>query len=733
MAFFRVASFLLLASAVTATSPTAKVVQLLEDLETETKEEQSAENKTFANYSTWATTTIAAKKTAIADGESEVGIQTALIEEKSTAVEELQKTLKEQTSKKEVLEAEKLASKRQCDKDQSTYEVEKADLVSAQTALQEAIEKMAEAAGTPEPSLLQSGSKLQQTLDLAEALGFLNAPKHRAVVAFLQEGKPKWLEKEGEQYNKTDYEFQSGGIVQTLKELEVEFTSDLGALESKWNDTSVACDKTENNKKTAIESVAAAIASTTTTKGATEEELAKAKAALKDAKDTLKSDRDVLSDTQEDFDARTADFNQRSKNRAGEIEAIGAALKVMKEQVQGVESVLTNTSSTDGNETQQDSAPSFFQQISHHDNDNHAVTQANHAEAERAKAARAEAASFLSKAGSDLNSLRLSGLALRMFDAPLSAGNDPLKFLKDMTQKMLNTLSVDRTAMTTKRGQCDTQIMKASKERNRRMREATALDAKIKALNITSQELEEKISLLSTAITTLEDDLVTATKLRTEESNENLKGIADAKEGYKLVKFAIGGLKDFYRKAALNANRYDEAAAFLQQRSESAREDSDPSAGFDGSYAGKQDKALGIVTMMETIQEDFKKTAEETEKEEMDAADKFTKLKSETKVDIASKKTSRTMSKNDLEATINDLAASKTSLAMTQQLRDSAIETLADITEDCNKAEAAFQVKVEKQKEDIDMLKKALCILDTHHIIPSCDKASGDNTSEAAQ
>lgn len=727
MASLMVASFLLLASAVTATTPTAKVVKLLEDLETEAKKEQSAEKGTFEEYSAWCTKTIDGKKNAIADGESEVGVQTALIEEKSTDAEALQKTLKEQTSKKEMLEAEKLASKRQCEKDQSTFESAKADLVSAQKALQDAIDKMAGAAGE-KPSLLQFGSELQQSLDLAEALGFLNAPKHQAVVAFLQEGEPEWLEKDGEQYNKTDYNFQSGGIVQTLKDLEVQFTSDLDAHESKWKDTSDACDETETNKKTAIETIAGAIASTTTSHGATKGELAKAKAALQAAKKTLKEDRDLLNDLQEDCDAREADFGQRSKNRAGEIEAIGAALKVMKEQVEGVESVLTKPSllSTDANVVaQQASVPSFFQQMSHHDIHNHAVAQTNHAEAERTKAAREEAASLLSKAGSDLNSLRLSGLAFRVQkNTSLSAGDDPLKFLKDMAQKMVNDLSVDRTAATTKKGLCDTQIMKASKEQNRRIREAAALDAKIKALDITRQELDEKIGLQSTAITTLEGDLNTATKLRTDESGENLKSIADAKEGYTAVKGAIAGLRNFYEKAARNANRYDEAAAFLQHGSKSSREESDPSAGFDGSYAGKQDKALGIVTMLETIRDDFKKTAEETEKEETHAADKFAELKSKTKVDIASKKTSVTMNKEDLEATINDLAAGKDSLILTEQLRDTAKDTLADLKEDCDKAEETYQEQVKKQKEEIAMLKQALCILDTHHTIPGCDNTS---------
>jgi len=364
--------------------------------------------------------------------------------------------------------------------------------------------------------------------------------------------------------------------------------------------------------------------------------------------------------------------------------------------------------------------PSFFQQMSHRDIHNHAVTQSNNAEAKRTKAAMAEAASFLSKAGGDLNSLRLSGLAFRMQSTP-SAGSDPLQFVKDMAQKMVNDLEVDRTAATTKKGLCDTQMMKASKERDRRFREAMSLDKKMKVLDITRKQLIEKIDLQSSSITKMEGELNTAMKLRTNESSQNLQTIRDAKTGFEAVASAIVALENFYKKAARNANRYDEAAAFLQQGSTASREEADPSAGFEGSYGGKQDKALGIVTMLETIRDDFKTTAEETQKEETDAADTFTKLKSKTKVDIASKTTSKTMNKEDLEATINDLSAGKDSLTTTVQLMDVALETLTDLKEDCDAAQLTYDQRTEKRRNEIGMLKQALCILDTHHTMSGCD------------
>lgn len=555
-------------------------------------------------------------------------------------------------------------------------------------------------------------------------MGFLKEPKHAAMVAFLQGGKPAWLEEEGEQYNQTDYSFQSGGIVQTLKDLETQFTAERESLKVNWETTSAACASTQASKKTASEETGDAITRTKGLYSTTQGDLAKGKAALQAARKALKEDRAFLNDLNSNCGARSGDFAQRSKNRAGEIEAIQAALKVMKDQVEDLaasvaESSLLSTR-TDVS-VQLPSFGSFIQQKAHNDAKQHAVTKMNSAEAEMNAAALAQASTFLSKAGSDLNSLRLSGLALRM-EQTTASGTDPLQFVKEMTEKMLNDLQTAATAATTKKGLCETQKMKTSKERSRRSREAMSLDKKMKALDITRQELIETIDLQSSSISKMEGELGAVIKLRANESSQNLATIRDAKKGSDAVADAIGALQNFYNKAARRANMYDEAAAFLQQGSHAAKED--PSAGFEGSYAGKQDKALGVVTLLETIRDDFKTTAKETQEEENDAADKFTKLKSESKVSIAGKRTSMTMNKEDLESTINELSAGKESLTSTVGLLDTALTTLEDLNKECAASELTYEQLKAKRENDINMLKQAMCILDTQHVDPSCSAST---------
>merc|ERR1719343_1890277 len=104
-----------------------------------------------------------------------------------------------------------------------------------------------------------------------------------------------------------------------------------------------------------------------------------------------------------------------------------------------------------------------------------------------------------------------------------------------MTEKMINDLQTEDTAATTQKGFCDTQMMKASKERDRRFRESMSLDKKMKALDTKRTELLETIELQTSSISDMEKDLSAATELRMNESAENLQTISDSSLGGKAV------------------------------------------------------------------------------------------------------------------------------------------------------------------------------------------------------
>jgi len=299
-----------------------------------------------------------------------------------------------------------------------------------------------------------------------------------------------------------------------------------------------------------------------------------------------------------------------------------------------------------------------------------------------------------------------------------TAATSPLQFVKQMTEKMINDLQTEATAATSQKGFCDTQMMKASKERDRRYRESMSLDKKMKALDTKRTELLETMELQKSSISGMEKDLSAATELRMNESAENLKTISDSKLGGKAVDNAIAALNSYYKKAARSADRYDEATAFLQQDAQISKED--PNPGFEGSYAGKQNEALGVVTLMEVIRDDFKRTSEETKAEEDEAADKFTELKSESRIDIESKRTSMTLNKEELSVTNNDLSSGKESLKSIVGLLDAALSALEDLKDQCVNNQMSYEERKTKREKEISDLKTAMCILDPLGVEKGC-------------
>jgi len=284
---------------------------------------------------------------------------------------------------------------------------------------------------------------------------------------------------------------------------------------------------------------------------------------------------------------------------------------------------------------------------------------------------------------------------------------------------MINDLQKEATAATTQKGFCDTQLMKYNKERDRRFRESMSLDKKMKVMDTKRTELIETIALQKDSIKDMEKDLSTATSLRVNESTVNIKTITDATLGGKAVDAAITALNDFYKKAARSADRFDDATSFLQQSSEGL-EASKEDPGFQGSYKGKQNEALGVVTLMEVIRDSFERTAKETQAEEDEATEKFTELKQNSKVDIGSKKKSKTLNEEDLAVTNNDLSSGKEALKSTVGLLDGALSALEDLKDECVNNSMTYEERKAKREGEIAQLKQAVCILDTNDVEPDC-------------
>lgn len=699
-----------------ATSPMEKSISMLSDLKKTVASEGIKEETNYNAFKDFCKTTQEEKAGAIKLSKDDIESYTAAIAAKGAQYSELLATISDRKAQNEKLVAEKDASKKQCSASQKTYLDKKADLSEAMIALETAITKVSAANDAKvSTGFLQFGSDIHRSLDLALAMGILKEPRHQALAGLLQSVEA------GPEHNKSDYAFQSGGIVSTLKDLLTQFKAEHDSSTDEWSSTKKLCDDTASLKSGQIAQNEDAISTAEQTAASLKGEESSAKGDLLETKKILKDDQAALTELDENCDARAADFTQRTKSRADEVAAISKALEVLEAQT----------------DSKAASVPSFFQQnllrrsrlssVNHHNGAQQkesdevvALGAKSSLDVSRFNVAlRQRVTNLLDTAASQLKSARLAGLASRL---RTSRSTPDLSGVKDLVNGMLQTLLNESTADTSNQGFCDTQMAKAKKNRDRYSRSVMKLNAKLKRLDAKRVELGDQIEVFGGDVSRLQADLSTATGLRANESQANLESVKEAEEGVAAVGAAIATLKTFYKDAAKTASKHD--SALLQKGAVSARSQATP--GFDGSYAGEQTAAEGVISVMEIVHEDFSHTASETEKSEKSAAEKFTKLKQDLKVELAGKSTAKTLSAEELEVTTNAMAQGKEELASTTVLLDGELRALEDLKPRCVDNVETYEEKKAKREQEIAELKSALCALDPEGIEPGC---SGQTSS----
>merc|ERR1719453_2782558 len=222
-------SLVSLASAVRlAETPVEKVLTLLEDLKSKVQEEGAAESETYKKLACFCKDNQVSKDEEIAKNEENINVmESDLLNLKATA-EALDASIKELTEKIGTAETELKKMTEIREEEHAIFEAEFADAEGAVEALVKAIGHLED---SKTAMLLSTKAEVQQTMLLADALG-MSVVNKRAVTAFLATKKMPY-EAKGE------YEFKSGGIIDTLKDLQDKFQKrkdELDAQEQKAQD-----------------------------------------------------------------------------------------------------------------------------------------------------------------------------------------------------------------------------------------------------------------------------------------------------------------------------------------------------------------------------------------------------------------------------------------------------------------------------------------------------------------
>merc|ERR1719310_368893 len=662
-------------------SPVEKVISLLEDLKSETEAEGKAEAKTYDEFACFCKKTTAELTSAITSGQDNIeGLastlqeQTALQEAKAFEMKEMDELiakLDKEISKQEAVR----------EKEKSRYEMQAADLQKGIDGLEGAISSLSAADGDASLAQVKATVRTVRASVLANSL--------------LEESSPfnEFLLQEPEM---NDGVFHSDALIETFEKLmkklkarktevdqrEGENAKDFAAtMQAQEKEKTTAQDTrrtAESDKGTAAANIGQASDDTTL-----------AQAQLSDDESRMKS-------TTEQCEMKAREWDQRSTMRGGEVEALSKAVEIIKGKVVGkdgkralLQTPRAKLSAPPAEEVSSE-ALSFLQaKISARA---HLAGLAKKVQAQTANLSlrRDKTISFLIQQSKQLSSPVLSALAIKM-------QADPFLKVKKLIQELIERLVKEAAEESSKKGWCDTEMGKATSNRNSNHNAVMTLDGELKALEAKKATLEEDSATLKNELTELNDALAKQTKLRSVEKAENINTLDESKAGMAATKDAYDVLKAFYNKAAKGAVSLVQAP-----------------------YKGNSNAAGGIFAMLDVIISDFQRTIKVVTDSEGEAHQEFVEFERDTKMSIMSKSTGKSQAEGDLKTVDQKISAGMEKMQDHMSMLDDSLKELEDLKPECVDTGMSAAEKKAKREEEIDALKSALCQLDGEGVEPEC-------------
>merc|ERR1719171_1473333 len=227
------------------------------------------------------------------------------------------------------------------------------------------------------------------------------------------------------------------------------------------------------------------------------------------------------------------------------------------------------------------------------------------------------------------------------------------------------------------------------------------LDSRIDKASTKKQELEELIAELSEELSGIAKTNAEATKVRTEQNTIFQKTESDFSEAAEAVDDAIDALKEYYGDTALVQTQN------TARRSKNANDAAPPTLG-----GAKKDSAGGIIGILETMGEEFRKTLKEARSTEREAQKAYDTLMQENKVATASKEAEIKASESEIKSlttSLNDFGGDK---KMVEKELAAVNEYIEKLKPQCEGRVVPYAERKAKREAEINGLKEALAILE---------------------
>merc|ERR1719174_3231381 len=632
--------------------PVSKVITLLKDMVAQLEKEAEEDEEVYETMGCWCETNDKAKTKSIADAEQAISDLTAAIEGFTASSARLNSEIsnlnKEVAKNSQALDtATALRTK-----ELAEFNAEEKESLQTISSLKSAVIALSK---HHEAALLQQESS-------ETAMDFLKVPvmlqhlvqKHadmfspaqkRAVGSFVQTATSETAPASGEIF----------GILKQMKE---SFETNLANSQKEEMQSQKDYEDLKAAKEAEIAAGQDLIDTKTGELGTTDEKNAQSKESLEDTRASLAADTAFLADLKERCQNMDQEYEERTKTRQMEIEAVSKALAFLSSDE--AHDLFTRTFN--------------FMQVR--------VSIQSHK--------RTQVAKVLADASKKFQDPRLSTLAVQ---ARLDAFTKVKKSIQDMVDKLIK----EKEDEIKHKDFCVEELNNNERDTEMKERDRADLEAKIEDLAMTIDTLAKEIEVLKADVAELQVQMKRAGEDREKQNKEFQVTVADQRATQKLLAAALNILKGFYEKAA------------LVQKSQVAKKQPagpPPPPGFK-SYE-KNAASGGVMGMMQGIINDAKAMEAEAIRAEEDSQKAYEDFVKETNTSVDAK-TKEIVGKSDAKAKAEGekVEAETNKEAVMGELESLANEN-ADLHKSCDFTLKNFELRQTARDDEIEALKQAL-------------------------
>mmetsp|Transcript_20737 Transcript_20737/g.54951 ORF Transcript_20737/g.54951 Transcript_20737/m.54951 type:complete len:717 (-) Transcript_20737:167-2317(-) len=679
------------------TTPMARVVGLLSELEAKIESDGKMEQKSYDKYACWCEATlgrkandIATEKEEIVDAQAFILKTKAEIASHGAEVENLKKMI-----------AQNLDSQREAtemrDKEYNDFNGEKTENEQCTGALEAAV-KVLTGAGENRNAFLATSFGDAQLLSVVSGVrGVLGTEKAKSMASkdldmirrFVEHpenfvaSKGTVLAQIGTNNNPFgDYAPQSTQIQGILKGMYDAFTMDIEKDNAEESDAQKSFEELLATKKAELATLELTLETQESDHASKSKALADRETLQDDTKAQLKADEIFFEETKAECQLKASEWSERSRLRTEELMGIGKAIEIMSGEE--ARAIFTNATTT-------------FVQLSKNVAATDAMTTMRNAAFNQLKKLAGLSHSF--SIAKIANAVKTGG----HFDKVIVSIDDMISLLRQEEQDDIQH-----------RDRCERAENKNKNEMGDLAHEMQKSGDSLQRMGDKKLELEAAITQLESDMLSTEGDMKNLLEMRNEAVNEFKQAMKDDALAIALLEKAIEALSGFYKRNKVSMD------GFLQKGDPEYTVDGDkaPTLSYEGTrtdggtsggkaYGGRKGETGGIVAIITMLKEDLEKEITQGKLDDAEAEKQYEEQKGSLKKSLDAQTETKITTEEELSELEGKMRDVKEYSAQKGGDLGAEQNTEATLKTDCDWVKTHFDSRASKRKTEIDGLEQA--------------------------